>query len=73
MATPTSTADADTARHRGGAERLAEQLGGTDRLRLLLARIADAIDHGGVVRLDIVGVGGRVRQAPKLYVQRELW
>lgn len=45
---------------RSGAERLSEQLGGEAHLRILLAKLADAIDAGGAIRLELDCPPGRV-------------
>jgi len=49
MALPTSTV---APRHRSGAERLAEYLGGEDKLRRLEAALASALEMGGTTRLE---------------------
>lgn len=55
LALPTSIA---APRHRSGAERLAEQLGGEDKLRKLLAAIASAMEMGGTTRLEFESRAG---------------
>lgn len=42
----------ETPRHRSGAERLAEQLGGEDKLRRFLAGLANALEMGATTRIE---------------------
>ena len=39
-------------RHRSGEERLADQLGGPDKLRKLLNAMANSLEMGGTTRLE---------------------
>lgn len=49
MALPTSI---EAPRHRSGAERLAEQLGGEQHLRKFLAALATSLEMGGTTRIE---------------------
>lgn len=66
MALPTSI---EAPRHRSGAERLAEYLGGEEKLRKFLASLATSLEMGGTTRLEFESRpgSGQVMQARLLH------
>lgn len=66
---------ADGARHKSGAERAADCLGGEHRLRQFLAQLADAWTQGGkvIVESDAIPGSGVLLRAPLVLHGTRAW
>lgn len=73
MATPASLL---VPRTRSADERLAEQLGGEDKRRKLVAAIADALELGGPTTIEFESDpsrGGLILRVPTVHHGRRAW